>query len=167
MTFSIDKTKVTEGDIVEVKWDCSGAQTASLTLDNGYTNTTMAVEPAGTKKFRLNRVGNTTITLTISNGKKESTKKHKIKVSAKKYDTYQRVGDNKIKEWWDKMRLSTKNYFSRVKYGWGIMPKDKKQATISLTIILGIMIISSFFPSAVFFGLSLLAVYCFYILMKK
>ena len=167
MTFTIDRTKVTEGEIVEVKWDCSGAQTASLTLDNGYTNTTMAIEQVGTKKFRLNRVGNTTVTLTTSNGKKETTKKHKIKVSAKKYDTYQRVGDNKLKDWWEKITKGVKNYFSRVKYGWNIMPKDKKQATTSLIIILAIMIVSSFFPSAVFFGLSLLAIYCFYILMKK
>lgn len=167
MTFKIDKTKVTEGEIVEVRWQCSDAESVSLSLDNGHSKTTIPVEKEGNKKFKLNRVGQTTITITSTRNGKSTDKRGKVKVSAKKYDTYQRVGDSKIKEWWQKLAHKTGNYVSKMKYGWSIMPKDKKQATISLTIILAIMIISSFFPSAVFFGLSLLSVYCFYILMKK
>ena len=167
MTFKIDKDKVSEGEIVEVRWQCSDAESVSLTLDNGHSKTTIPVEKEGNKKFKLNRVGKTTITITSTKNGKTTDKSGKVKVSARKYDTYQRVGDSKIKELWEKISRSTRNYISKMKYGWSVMPKDKKQATTSLTIILAIMIISSFFPSAVFFGLSLLAVYCFYVLMKK
>ena len=167
MIFKIDKTKVTEGEIIEVKWQCSDADNVSLTLDNGTNASTMTVEKEGTKKFRLNRIGTTTVTIIQNKNGKSSKKSGKVKVSAKKYDTYQRVGDNRLKEWFSSLGKRIGNYFQKMKYGWGMMPKEKKQATTTLSIILIIMIISSFFPSIVFFGLSLLAVYCFYILMKR
>ena len=167
MTFKIDKTKVTEGEIVEVTWQCLDAESVSLTLDNGFNRTSIPVEKQGSKKFKLNRTGQTTITVTSVKNGKSSDKRGKVKVTARKYDTYQRVGDNKIKECFGKVGQKIKNYWSRTKYGWSIMPKDKKQASTSLFIIMAIMIISSIFPSSVFFGLSLLAVYCFYILMKR
>ncbi|MBO7249068.1 MAG: hypothetical protein J6U88_03185 [Bacteroidales bacterium] len=167
MDLIIDKSKVTEGDIIEVSWNCPEADTATLTLDNGTNKSSIAIEKSGVKKFKLNRVGKTTITLSQSKTGKSKSKSHTVKVSAKKYDTYQRVGDNKMKEWFGEVGQKIKNYWGRTKYGWSIMPKDKKQASTSLFIIMAIMIISSFFPSIVFFGLSLLAIYCFYILMKK
>ena len=167
MSFSIDRNKVTEGEIIEVSWAERDADTVTLTLDNGTNRSTITVDKEGTKKFRLNRVGKTTVTLDTSRKEKKRSKSHTIKVSAKKYDTYQRVGDNKIKEWFGGVGQKIKNYWSRAKYGWSIMPKDKKQASTSLFIIMAIMVISSIFPSSVFFGLSLLAVFCFYILMER
>ena len=167
MVLKTDKSKVTEGDIIEVKWECPNSESTTLTLDNGHSSSTIQVEGSGTKKFRLNRVGKTTITVKSAKNGKSSNKGVKVRVSARKYDTYQRVGDNKFKELCQNFTQKIKNYTSRYKYGWSMMPKDKKQASISLMIILGIMIISSFFPSAVFFGISVLAIYCFYILMKK
>ena len=167
MVLKTDKSKVTEGDIIEVKWECPHSESTTLTLDNGHSTNTIQVDGSGVKKFRLNRVGKTTITITSSKNGKSSHKDVKVKVSARKYDTYQRVGDNKFKELCQNFTRKIKNHTSRLKYGWSIMPKDKKQASISLLIILGIMVISTFFPSAVFFGISVLAIYCFYILMKK
>ena len=33
---SVDKTTVTEGDIVEMRWSCQNADSVELTLDNGF-----------------------------------------------------------------------------------------------------------------------------------
>ena len=53
---SVDKTKVTEGDVVEMTWSCFAAEKVQLILDNGYKSSTIDVEPSGSKKFRLNYV---------------------------------------------------------------------------------------------------------------
>ena len=73
MSFSIDRNKVTEGEIIEVSWAERDADTVTLTLDNGTNRSTITVDKEGTKKFRLNRVGKTTVTLdTTIKGKKRS-----------------------------------------------------------------------------------------------
>ena len=34
MTFTADRHKVNEGEIVEINWSCDGADTVQLTIDN-------------------------------------------------------------------------------------------------------------------------------------
>ena len=36
MTFNIDQRTVNEGDVVELTWQCDGAESVTLTIDNGY-----------------------------------------------------------------------------------------------------------------------------------
>ena len=36
MIFNIDRRTVTEGDVVELTWQCDGAESVTLTIDNGY-----------------------------------------------------------------------------------------------------------------------------------
>ena len=36
MIFTADRTSLAEGDIIGITWDCSGADSVNLTIDNGY-----------------------------------------------------------------------------------------------------------------------------------
>ena len=47
MTFDIDRRTVTEGDVVEVKWQCDEAESVKLTIDNGYRSTDIPLETSG------------------------------------------------------------------------------------------------------------------------
>jgi len=71
--FSVDKTEVALGEIVEIKWKCNGDDSsAELTIDNGFRQLTEAVGFSGCKKIRINRAstGEVQITLrTTINGK--------------------------------------------------------------------------------------------------
>ena len=49
MTFDIDRHTVTEGDVVEVKWQCAEAENVVLTLDNGFRSTDIPLENTGSK----------------------------------------------------------------------------------------------------------------------
>ena len=86
MIFEIDRHTVTEGDVVEVKWDCTGSEQTVLTLDNGFRATEIPLEPSGTKRFRLNRSkGRTHLTIAVTMGGK--TYRKKIAVRVKKMPT--------------------------------------------------------------------------------
>ena len=67
MTFNIDRRTVTEGDVVELTWQCDGAESVTLTIDNGYRQTDIPLEISGTKRFRLNRSkGRTHLTIAVT-----------------------------------------------------------------------------------------------------
>ena len=49
--FSVDKTNVTVGDIVLIKWNCGCEDgRAELTINNGYKQSTETVEKVGSKR---------------------------------------------------------------------------------------------------------------------
>lgn len=83
MKFNIDKTHVTEGDVVEVMWQGDGAEEINLTIDNGFKVTTISLpETTGSKKFRLNRSkGKTKLILSWSLSGKKHVQCIKVKVS--------------------------------------------------------------------------------------
>lgn len=81
MTFTTDRTTLTEGEIITVTWDCHEAERVELTIDNGYKATPIALELTGTKRFRLNRSkGRTRLTVTAWVGGKSYSKTIKVKV---------------------------------------------------------------------------------------
>ena len=65
MTFTTDRTTVTEGEIVEVRWDCPGAESVDLTIDNGYKTSVIPLEIGGSKRFRLHRSKGRTRLITL------------------------------------------------------------------------------------------------------
>lgn len=169
MKLSVDKKNVTEGDVVEVKWDCPKAESLKITINNGFKAATAEVENKGSKKYKLNRSnGQTVISIEgVENGKtvkKEILIKVKApkvkKENSKKYDQYQRLDRKPIKEKIDALK-------SKFKYFWQSLPPQKKQAYILLSIIFGIMIISTFYPKIILFGMSILAIYLLWTLMKR
>ena len=81
MTFDVDRTTVTEGDVVEVRWDCSGADRVELKIDNGYKASVLPLDITGTKRFRLNRSkGRTRLTITAHVGGKKYSKTLKVRI---------------------------------------------------------------------------------------
>ena len=49
MKFKVSRRIVREGDIVEVTWECPEAESARITIDNGYRTASAVVPPSGSK----------------------------------------------------------------------------------------------------------------------
>ncbi len=171
MTFTTDKSTVTEGDIVEVRWDCPGADSTELTIDNGYKATTLPLSLSGSKRFRLHRSkGRTRLTITATvNGKRYSqTLKVKVKeLPVTKAETIDRRGRRigKLRQWmslpkWQSWRL-------RFRQGWQMMPPEKRLASRLLMILGGVLLLATFFPALLLLGLFGLSAYLMWILLKR
>lgn len=171
MTFTVDKHKVTEGDIVEVCWDCPGADRAELTLDNGYKATTLPLTLSGSKRFRLHRSkGRTRLVITAFVGGKRYSKTLKVRVKempVTKAETVdhrgRRVG--KWKEWfglpkWQSLR-------GRYRQGWQMLTPEKRLATRLLMIVSGVLLAATFLPVLLLIGLFGLSAYLMWVIMKR
>lgn len=174
MEFYVDKTKVTEGDIVQVKWKCPKGEGVRITIDNGFKSSSIDVEEKGTKKFRINRSnGQTVISLDATVKGKPVNRKIAIKVKAPKtetnngYDSYERLDNNKFKTFLNNIKEKCKSLKYKFKMFWQSLPPQKKQAYILLLIIFVIMIVSSFYPRIIFYGMTVLSLYLLWTLMKR
>lgn len=171
MTFTIDKTSVTEGDIVEVRWDCPGADSAELTLDNGYKTTTLPLSLSGDKRFRLHRSkGRTRLTITAHVGGKGYSKTLKVRVKeipVTKAETVDQRGHtvSKLRQWlnlpkWQSLLL-------RYRQERQALPQDKRLASRLLLILSVVMLLAAVFPILLFVGLFALAIYLMWIILKR
>ena len=171
MTFTTDKHTVTEGDIVEVRWDCPGADSAELTIDNGYKTTNLPLELSGSKRFRLHRSkGRTRLIITAKVEGKQYSKTLKVKVKelpVTKAETIDRRGRRvgKLRQWmslpkWQSWRL-------RFRQGWQMMPPEKRLASRLLMILGGVLLLATFFPALLLLGLFGLSAYLMWILLKR
>jgi|SRR5574344_342376 hypothetical protein len=174
MIFTVNKTRVTEGDVVEIKWKCPKAQNVKLTIDNGFRSSSADVEVEGAKKFKINRSnGQTVISLdALIDGKKINrnlfikVKQPKVKVDDG-FDSYKRLDNDRFKNFINSIKSKFKSFQYKFKLFWSSLPPQKKQAYILLMIIFGIMIISSFYPRIIFFGMTALSLYLLWTLMKR
>lgn len=180
MKLKIDKTRVTEGDIVTVKWDAGRAREVSgttIVIDNGFKKAEIPVERSGEKKFRLNRSdGQTVITVSAVADGKSVRAEQRVKVKpARKYDSYTKVGVNRFTEFFSRTWQSIRN---RVRYrsqrnpagrggfgGWKNIPAGKKHSWIMLAVLVVIFCISIFHPIAAFYGLGILTIYLIWTLL--
>ena len=162
MTFDIDRTTVTEGDVVEVRWNCTGADRVELKIDNGYKASILPLDISGTKRFRLNRSkGRTALTITAWKDGKHGSKTIRVRVR-EMATTHAETVDQKgrtmspVRLWWQQTRLRLQ-----------AMPADKRIAMRTLTILAIILLISAFLPAI--FGIGIIAVmlYLLYIIWKK
>ena len=162
MTFDVDRTTVTEGDVVEVRWDWSGADRVELKIDNGYKASVLPLDITGTKRFRLNRSkGRTALTITAWKDGKHGSKTIKVRVKemptthAETVDEKGRTMGN-LRQWWQqqKPRLQA-------------MPADKRIAMRILTLLGAILLVSLLLPAFLGIGLIALIIYLCYILWKK
>lgn len=161
--FKIDKTTVTEGDIVEVAWACPNAQSVSLTLNNGFKSVEMPLDTIGNKKFRLNRSKGKTefiLNVALSSGKNIN-KSLKVKVKELKAINPEFVGSE------SKVWHSLKEAFYKIKVRWQALPAQKRSANIVLWVIAISLILSMINPMLLQIGLIVVIAYLALVLMKK
>lgn len=162
MTFDVDRTSVVEGEVVEITWDCTGADRVELKIDNGFKATVLPLETTGSKRFRLHRSkGRTALTITAWKEGKHGSKTLKVKVKEMPTTHAETVDSqgkrvNGAKQWGEqlKQRLQT-------------LPPDKRMAVRVVTILAAVMLVSMFIPRLFLFGITALAVYLLYVIWKK
>lgn len=168
---SVDKSKVTEGEIVEITWSCPlSAQSVYLTLDNGYKKNSVPVELSGNKKFRLNRSkGRTHLVIeAMIDGKKvynSVTVRVKKMKTMKADEVYDYTGAKGVRK--NGLRNTWENYKAKVKTMWKYMPDNKR---LALKILLGlnlVMLLTAIWPKFLIFGFLLLIGYLCWIIMKR
>ncbi|NMB37168.1 MAG: hypothetical protein GX993_03880 [Bacteroidales bacterium] len=171
MKFRVSRRIVREGDIVEVKWECPEAESAQITINNGYRVASATVPPSGSKKYKLNRSkGRTRITLfanchgtpvrrEISIVVRRS-RSPRIKADKNVYDSYTRIDKPGFRQ---RFRI----FRDRLSYIWQCMPAQKKLAYTLLWILFAAMLLIAFIPKLTYFALFAIAIYLFWYIYKK
>lgn len=170
ITLSVDKTRVTEGDIVELSWSCENVDSVQFTLDNGYKTNTIPVEASGTKKFRLNRSkGRTHLVIGATlNGKTyyESVSVRVRKMKATKAENvYDYTGARGVRH--NGLRTTWWNIKSRFRMTWEHLPENKRLAYKMLLSLLLILTVSAFWPPFFRIASFLLIGYLFWVILKR
>jgi hypothetical protein len=171
MTFTTDRTTVTEGEIVEVRWDCPGAESVDLSIDNGYKTSVIPLETSGSKRFRLNRSkGRTRLVLTAHVGGKGFSKAIKIKVKeipVTKAETVDQRGEKMgwLKRWMNMPKWQS--LLTRYRQGRQAMPKEKKLASNLLLMLGAVLLLGAIFPILLPVGIFALACYLLWVVMKR
>ena len=162
MTFDVDRTSVVEGDIVEITWDCTGADRVELKIDNGFKATVLPLDIMGSKRFRLHRSkGRTALTITAWKDGKHGSKTLKVRVKemptthAETVDGQGRKVDG-AKRWGEEMKRRMQ-----------ALPPDKRLASRALLILGATMLLSIVMPRLFLLGVTALAVYLAYVLWKR
>lgn len=166
MTFTTDRTSLTEGEIIEITWDCHEAERVELTIDNGYKATAISLDLTGTKRFRLNRSrGKTKLTLTAWVNGKDYSKTISVRVAEMPVTHAETVDDKgrpvgRLRQWWQ-------TYSQRMRTAYSAMPPHKQLATRLLAIMGGILLLSLAWPRIVYFGFLGLLVYLVVVVNKR
>ena len=173
MTFDIDRRTVTEGDVVEVKWQCAEAESVKLTIDNGFRSTDIPLETSGSKRFRLNRSkGRTHLTITVSIGGKSYNKRINVRVKkmpTMKAETVDHRGRkvSAIGGWWQRVMTKWHDSRSKLHLAMQVLP-ERKQMAVKVMAIMGVgLIVSAIWP--ILYGLvpMLVAGYLIYVLIRR
>jgi len=168
MKLKVNKHRITEGGVVEVRWDCRDLKTASgatVTIDNGFKKSSLPVEVSGSKKFRLNRSeGDTVITVSAVADGMSFSKEQKVTVKPqkKRYDSYTTVGSHPINEFFKKI---SRGISLKIRGGWQSLPQDKRHAWLMLGILLICFMLSLFWTEVAFYGLGILTIYLIWTLL--
>lgn len=173
MIFDIDRRTVTEGDVVEVKWQCAEAESVQLTIDNGYRSTNIPLETSGSKRFRLNRSkGRTHLTITVSIGGKSYTKRIHVRVKKMptvRAETVDQQGRRQgwLRQWWQKGLTNWHDFRARLRQGIQALPERKQLAVKLLTLMGVILILSAIWPRVYSFGMMIMVAYLAYVMLKR
>jgi hypothetical protein len=171
MTFTTDRTTVTEGEIVEVRWDCPGAEAVDLSIDNGYKTSVLPLETSGSKRFRLNRSkGRTRLVLTAHVGGKGFSKAIKVKVKEIPVTRAETVDHRGNPMGWAKRLWNQPKWqamLTRYRQGRQAMPKEKKLASNVLLMLGAVLLLGAIFPILLPVGIFALACYLLWVVMKR
>lgn len=174
ITFSADRDSLTEGEVIEIRWNCPDADRAELRIDNGYKATVLPIDTDGTKRFRLNRSkGKTKLTITAWKMDKQQSKTLKIKVKEMPVTHSETIDRNgrrvgRTGEWW-KQRVLPKwqTYRAKRKATWQALPPEKRIAARLLTFIALLLLLISIAPWLLSIGLLAIIGYLVWVLMRK
>lgn len=173
MNFSTDKKSLTEGDVIELTWNCPGAERVELTIDNGYKRSMVSLEASGAKKFRLNRSrGKTRLVVTSWKAGRKTSRTVRVRVRPIPTLRAEEVDDRGrtpglLKQWWRRMHAKGQNSRSRTRQAWQAMPERKRLASTVMLVLAGIAVISSFIPRIMPIGLLVLMLYLGWVVLKK
>lgn len=173
ITFVTNRSVVTEGDVVELRWECPNAQQVSLLIDNGFKNTQIDLEMSGVKCFRLNRSkGKTKLVLSATiNGRIYKEAQHvKVKpLETVHAETVDQHGNSVGKGKQLMQRLMTKwQTFKRTfKYNWSMLPEKKQVAGKALGIMVLASVIAIIFPRLHSLGMLAVTVYLAVVFFRK
>lgn len=174
MTFTTDRTSLTEGEVIEINWNCNGADSVELAIDNGYKASTIGLDIVGTKRFRLNRSkGKTKLTLTACVGGKEYSKTIKVRVvelpmtEAETLDQNGRVlGD--VGKWWHLSFMPKwQSFRTNGRASWQALPPNKKMAARVLLLLAALLLLSVVAPWLFSLGLLALMGYLVWVIWKR
>lgn len=171
MTFTTDRSTVTEGDIVEMRWNCPGSTSVELTIDNGYKSSVIPLEIGGSKRFRLNRSkGRTRLTLTAHVDGKPYSKTLRVKVKeipVTKTETIDHRGRtmSRLRQWLNMPRWQS--LWHTYKMGRQALPKEKRLASRLLLLLGGVLLLSTFVPVLLLVGLFAITGYLMWVLLKR
>ena len=173
MTFNVDRKTVTEGDVVEIKWQCEGAEKVRLTIDNGLRSTEMPVELSGSKRFRLNRSkGRTRLTVAATIDGKEYTKTLRVKVKGMpvlKAETLDHRGRpiNVLHRWRQQVTEKWRQLHAKEKMRMQQLPERKQVAVKGMAVIGAVLLVSLFWPRAYTLGMLALMLYFAVVLLRR
>lgn len=171
MTFTVDRTTVTEGEVVEVRWSCPGSEASDLTIDNGFKATTLSLSQEGSKRFRLNRSkGRTKLTITAHVSGKPYSKTLKVRVKEIPLTKAETVNDRGFKmDWLERLRNLPKWQSLKFRYrqAWQAMSREKRLAARLLLILGAVSLLSTLIPGVLFLGLFGLLLYLMWFILRK
>ena len=171
MTFTTDRTTVTEGEIVEVRWDCPGAESVDLSIDNGYKTSVIPLETSGSKRFRLNRSkGRTRLVLTAHVDGKGFSKAIKVKVKEIPVTRAETVDQRGNAMGWAKRLWNQPKWqamLTRYRQGRQAMPKEEKLASNLLLMLGAVLLLGAVIPFVLPLGLFALACYLLWVVLKR
>ena len=171
MTFTTDRTTVTEGEIVEVRWDCPGAEAVDLSIDNGYKTSVIPLETSGSKRFRLKRSkGRTRLVLTAHVDGKGFSKAIKVKVKEIPVTRAETVDHRGNPMGWAKRLWNQPKWqaiLTRYRLGRQAMPKEKKLASNVLLLLGAVLLLGAIFPILLPVGIFALACYLLWVVLKR
>ena len=160
ISLSVDKSVVTEGDVVELKWSCENAESVRFTLDNGYKANTIDVEQSGSKKFRLNRSKGRTHLVSRS----VRVRVKKMKPTKAEY-VHDEMGHRSVRR--NVIRNSWLNFKNKLKMVWSYLPERKRLAYVILSALCVLMILSAFWPGVFRWGMFLVIGYLFWVILRR
>ena len=162
MTFDVDRTSVVEGEVVEIKWDCTGADRVELKIDNGFKATVLPLDVMGSKRFRLHRSkGRTALTITAWKDGKHGSKTLKVRVKEMPTTHAETVDGQGHRV------DAAKERGEQLKRRLQALPPDKRLAVRALAILGVTLLVSMFMPRLFLLGVTALTVYLGYYMLKK
>ena len=173
MTFTADRHKVNEGEIVEINWSCDGADTVQLTIDNGLRSSSIPLPSEGSKRFRLNRSkGRTRLTIAVTIDGKKYQKSLRVRVKKMPTVRAETVDDRghrqgALKQWWQKVLTNWHNYRQRLKLNMQALPERKQMAVKLLAIIAVVLLLSAIWPPIYNVGLVILSIYLIVVMFRR